>query len=128
MADTGSKLWAIVRREYIERVRTRWFKISTIFAPLLFAAIAFLPLILMTHDQKSVAPRIIVLDATQRGLGKYVAQSIAATQSTADDASTADVRLVSTDSLAQARNDATTEVAHRARERLHRARLVHAQR
>ena len=113
MADTGSKLWAIVRREYIERVRTRWFKISTIFAPILFAAIAFLPLILMTSDQKSVAPRIIILDATHQGLGKYVAQSIAATQGTADDASTGDVRLVNPDSLAQARNDATTEVAHR---------------
>jgi ABC-2 type transport system permease protein len=65
MADTGSKLWAIVRREYIERVRTRWFKISTIFAPLLFAAIAFLPLLLISKDAASVAPRVLIIDATQ---------------------------------------------------------------
>jgi len=113
MADTGSKLWAIVRREYIERVRTRWFKISTIFAPLLFAAIAFLPILLVKNDQKSVAPRILVLDATHQGLGRYVAQSIGATQGTTDDNATADVRIVSPDSITQARADATNEVAHR---------------
>ena len=113
MADTGSKLWAIVRREYIERVRTRWFMISTIFAPLLFAAIAFLPLLLMTKDAKSVAPRVLIIDATQQGLGKYVARSLAVLRSTSEDATTADVRIVSPDSLAHARDNATSEVARR---------------
>jgi ABC-2 type transport system permease protein len=112
MADTGSKLWAIVRREYIERVRTRWFIIATLFGPLLFAGFAFLPLILMNRDAKSVAPRVIVLDATQQGLGKLVARSMATTH-TSDDASEADVRIVSPDSVAHARDAATTEVARR---------------
>ncbi|HEY5087736.1 MAG TPA: ABC transporter permease [Gemmatimonadaceae bacterium] len=113
MADTSSKLWAIVRREYIERVRTKWFIISTLFAPILFAAFAFLPLILMNRDAKSVVPRIVILDATQQGLGKLVARSIAVMQSTAEDASTADVRVINPDSIAQARSDATAEVARR---------------
>ncbi len=113
MADTGSKLWAIVRREYIERVRTRWFFISTVFAPILFAAIAFLPLLLMNKDAKSVAPRVLIIDATQQGLGKYVARSLAVLRSSAEDATTADVRIVSSDSLAHARDDATSEVARR---------------
>jgi ABC-2 type transport system permease protein len=113
MADKGSKLWAIVRREYIERVRTRWFMISTVFAPLLFAAIAFLPLLVMKNDAKSVAPRVVILDATQQGLGVFVARSIAAMQNTGEDASTADVRIVSPDSLEQARSSATSEVEHR---------------
>jgi len=113
MADTASKLWAIVRREYIERVRTRWFMISTIFAPLLFAAIAFLPLLLMNKDAKSVAPRVLIIDATQQGLGKYVARSLAVLRSTSEDATTADVRIVSPDSLAHARDNATSEVARR---------------
>lgn len=113
MADTGSKLWAIVRREYIERVRTRWFMISTLFAPLVFSAFAFLPLLLMSRDASAVAPRVVILDATQRGLGKFVAQSIAVTQNTGEDASTQDVRVVSPDSLKQAREDATTEVTRR---------------
>lgn len=113
MADTGSKLWAIVRREYVERVRTRWFMIATLFAPILFAGIAFLPILLINKDAKSVAPRIVILDATERGLGKYVARSVAVLQSTSEDASTADVRVVSPDSLAKARADVTGEVAHR---------------
>jgi ABC-2 type transport system permease protein len=113
MADTGSKLWAIIRREYIERIRTRWFIISTLFAPLLFAGVAFLPLLLMHRDAKTVAPRVVVLDATQRGLGNFVARSIAALQNTAEDASTADVRIVAPDSMTAARTQATDEVARR---------------
>jgi ABC-2 type transport system permease protein len=113
MADSGSKLWAIIRREYIERVRTRWFKISTIFAPLLFAAIAFLPILLIKNDAKSVAPRVVILDATQQGLGRFVARSLSVMQSGSDDASNADVRIVNPDSLAKARTDATTEVSRR---------------
>ncbi|MEO8945770.1 MAG: ABC transporter permease, partial [Gemmatimonadaceae bacterium] len=113
MADTGSKLWAIVRREYIERVRTRWFKITTIFAPILFTSILFLPILLMRSDQKSVAPRVLILDATGRGLGLYVAKSISATQSTGDDGITPEVRVVSPEELGGARNSATSEVVHR---------------
>ena len=113
MADTGSKLWAIVRREYVERVRTRWFIISTVFAPLLFAIFAFLPLLLRNTDAKSVAPRVLILDATQQGLGNLVARSMAVMQSSSEDASMADVRIVNPDSIAQARDAATTEVARR---------------
>lgn len=113
MADTRSKLWVIIRREYIERVRTKWFMISTLLAPLVFAGIILLPLLLMTRDAKSVAPRVVILDATQRGLGALVARSIAVIQTSAEDASTADVRIVNPDSMGQARAAATTEVAHR---------------
>lgn len=113
MADTGSKLWAIVRREYIERVRTRWFKISTIFAPILFAAIAFLPILLIRSDQKSIAPRVLILDATGRGLGTYVAKSLVATQGTSDDSITPDLRIVNPQEIGTARDSATSEVAHR---------------
>ncbi|MDQ2891000.1 MAG: ABC transporter permease [Gemmatimonadota bacterium] len=113
MVDPTSKLWAIVRREYIERVRTRWFMVATLFAPLLFAGITFLPLLLINNDAKSVAPRVIVLDATQQGLGQLVARSMSVLQSTADDPSSADVRIVSPDSVKQARTDATSEVARR---------------
>ncbi len=113
MADTSSKLWAIIRREYVERVRTKWFIFSTLFAPLVFAGFVFLPLLLMSRDAKSVTPRVLILDATQQGLGKLVARSIAVMQDTQEDASTADVRLVPPDSLSVARDTATSEVAHR---------------
>jgi len=37
------KTWAIIQREYLERVRSRWFAIATIFGPLLFGALMYLP-------------------------------------------------------------------------------------
>ncbi|HEY7898065.1 MAG TPA: ABC transporter permease [Gemmatimonadaceae bacterium] len=113
MVETSAKLWAIVRREYVERVRTKWFIYSTLFAPLIFAGFVFLPLLLMSRDAKSVTPRVLILDATQKGLGNLVARSIAVVQSTQEEASTADVRVVQPDSLSIARDSATSEVAHR---------------
>src|SRR6185437_7103051 len=43
----------------------------------------------------------------------YVARSLAVLRSTSEDATTADVRIVSPDSLAHARDNATSEVARR---------------
>ena len=113
MVDTQSKLWAIVRREYIERVRTRWFMIATLFAPILFAGITFLPLLLINNDARSVKPRVLILDATGQGLGDFVARSMGVLQRGADEASTADVRTVNPDSITRARDDATREVTMR---------------
>src|SRR5437588_47252 len=36
------KIWAIVRREFVERVRTRWFWIGALLGPVLFGAVFFL--------------------------------------------------------------------------------------
>ena len=113
MADSKSKLWAIIRREYIERVRTRWFMIATLFAPILFAGITFLPLLVINNDAKSVKPRLVILDATRQGLGDLVARSMAVLRSTGDDASTADVQTVNPDSIGQAAGSATRDVAMR---------------
>src|SRR2546428_6041269 len=33
------KVWAVVRREFVERVRTKWFWVSAILGPVLFAGI-----------------------------------------------------------------------------------------
>jgi ABC-2 type transport system permease protein len=37
------KLWVIIKREFIERVRTKWFVISTLLLPLLIGAMSILP-------------------------------------------------------------------------------------
>ena len=39
----GRKLAAVVKREFLERVRTRWFLVSTLLGPVFFAAITILP-------------------------------------------------------------------------------------
>ena len=67
------KLWAIVRREYVERVLTRWFLIATIFGPIVFGLLMLLPSYLASREEVSEdVSRIVVLDATGTTLGQRV--------------------------------------------------------
>jgi ABC-2 type transport system permease protein len=38
-----AKLWAIIKREYLERVRSKWFLIATFLGPRLFYSIIIVP-------------------------------------------------------------------------------------
>jgi ABC-2 type transport system permease protein len=68
------KMWAVVRREFVERVRSRWFWVSAILGPLFFAAIIIIPL----HFAASGGTKaIVVVDGTTRGFGAEVAESLA---------------------------------------------------
>jgi len=58
----SAKLWAIVRREYIERVRTKAFVIGTILGPLVMAAMMIVPA--LAARSKSKPLRVAVVDAT----------------------------------------------------------------
>jgi ABC-2 type transport system permease protein len=58
----SAKLWAIVRREYIERVRTKAFVIGTILGPLLMGGMMIVPALAARSKGKPL--RIAVLDAT----------------------------------------------------------------
>ena len=72
-----AKLWAIVKREYLERVRTKFFVISTLFAPLLFGTITFLPAWLAMRTRASVdIGRIFIIDASGTPLGTRLAGSL----------------------------------------------------
>ncbi len=48
MSLAWRRVWTILRREYLLRVRNKWFLITTFGLPLLFLAMAFLPALLMT--------------------------------------------------------------------------------
>jgi ABC-2 type transport system permease protein len=53
-----SNLFLIVKREYLQRVRTKGFIISTILTPLIFASLLLLPMLFLkfqTGDQKKIA-------------------------------------------------------------------------
>jgi len=52
------KIWAVIRREFIERVRSKWFVISTVLGPVFLILMAVLPSLLLT---KGGALRSIVL-------------------------------------------------------------------
>ncbi len=68
------KIGAVIRREFIERVRSRWFWVSSLVVPAVFGALMFLPAALAT----SGAPkRVVVVDATA-DLGTSVADALEA--------------------------------------------------
>lgn len=73
------KLLVVFKREYLERVRSKWFIVATVLGPLLFAAITIIPAVMAAKTRTS--PRfsdVVVIDATGSDLGPRVATSLAA--------------------------------------------------
>jgi ABC-2 type transport system permease protein len=58
----SDKLWAVIRREYLERVRTRGFVIGTVLGPLLMGAMMIIPALAARSTSKPL--RVAVLDGT----------------------------------------------------------------
>jgi ABC-2 type transport system permease protein len=69
-----AKLWAIIKREYLERVRTRWFVFATIFGPIFFGAMIIVPAVLAKRSKGSTEfTNTRILDATTTGIGQRIA-------------------------------------------------------
>lgn len=74
------KVWAVIRREFVERVRTRAFLLSTLLFPALLIGITVLPVLL---DRRVQAPkRIVVLDGASGEAGTRVTDGLAAARRT----------------------------------------------
>jgi ABC-2 type transport system permease protein len=68
------KLIAIIKREYLERVRSKWFAIATLLGPVLFLAITVLPVLFISRTKASAeTTNISIIDATGANLGPRVA-------------------------------------------------------
>jgi len=65
-----SKLFAVVRREFVTRVKTRAFLIGTFLGPMLMAALWALPIILSKRD--TGAKRVAIVDASSGQLGTRI--------------------------------------------------------
>lgn len=103
------KLLAVIRREYLERVRSRWFLIATLFGPVFFGLLMFLPALIASREKASGdASKIIIIDATGVSLGDRVAAQLSGGMSGAGGQS--QVRAVRADSLAPAESLATKAV------------------
>jgi len=77
-----AKLWAVIRREYMERVRSRWFLVATVFGPVLLGILLILPPLLALRTKASEdAANIRILDATGTGLGDRIAAAMPRTPS-----------------------------------------------
>ncbi|MGI9044719.1 MAG: ABC transporter permease [Gemmatimonadaceae bacterium] len=104
-----AKLWAIIKREYLERVRTKWFIFATIFGPLFFGAIIIIPAVLAKRGQATAEfSNTRILDATQSGVGQRIAEGIARTRPPGSSAP--EVILVPPSALSQAESTATRQV------------------
>ncbi len=103
------KLFAVIRREYLERVRSKWFVIATLFGPVFFGAIMFVPALISSRDEASAnGTNIVIVDATGTGLGERVSSRLAGGVNGGATAPT--VNVVAMDAIAQAESLATRQV------------------
>ncbi len=104
-----AKLWAVIKREFLERVRTKWFIITTVFGPLFFGVIMVLPAYLSVRGMKDVrVADIRIIDATGTGLGDRVAARL--NGGPMGDAAATQVLIVEPPALVQAESAATLAV------------------
>lgn len=66
-----NKILAVIRREFIERVRTKSFLIGTFLFPVIFGVFGYLPNALMQRE--TGARGLVILDATTDGTGERLA-------------------------------------------------------
>ena len=68
------KVWAVIRREFVERVRTRWFWISAILGPVLFGGVIVYQIM---QSLGGGVRDIAVVDSTTTGFGARVTEALA---------------------------------------------------
>ena len=103
------KLWAIIKREYIERVRSKWFVIATVLGPVLMAAMIIVPVWLSSRSKAtSEVYNIAILDATTTGFGQRLSLAIAG--DTTDANKRPPVQIVLPANLTRAESTATADV------------------
>ncbi len=64
------KIWAIVRREFLERVRKRWFWVMALLGPLFFSTVFVLPILL----GRVGVSQIVVVDGTTSRVGVRISE------------------------------------------------------
>src|SRR5258705_11828159 len=109
-----AKLWAIIKREYLERVRSKWFLIATFFRPVFFSAILIVPVFFFFNDTATTEIyTTTILDATGNGFGRRLAINIAGDSTDATRMPT--VAVVAPSELTRAESTATRDVMEKKR-------------
>lgn len=100
------KVFAVMKREYMERVRSRWFIMATVFGPILMGVLLFLPGWLANRSQSSGdATDIVIIDASGSALGRRIGDALVAGGGTRPV-----VRVVEPSGIVLAESTATKEV------------------
>jgi ABC-2 type transport system permease protein len=68
------KVWVVIRREFVEKVRTKWFVISTVLGPLLMASFIVVPILMA--ERGASRREIRVVDATTDGFGGRIVDAV----------------------------------------------------
>jgi ABC-2 type transport system permease protein len=104
-----AKLWAIIKREYLERVRSKWFLIATLFGPIFFSAIIIVPAWLASRSKATTdIYNTTILDATGTEFGHRLAINIVGDST--DSSKLPGVKVVAPSELTKAESLATHEV------------------
>ena len=107
------KLLVVLEREYMERVRTKWFLVATVFGPVFFGVLMFLPAYMANQSTASAdVARIRILDATNANLGHLVATELSG--GVLGDTSSTQVVTLDQAALAQAESTATHDIRQKA--------------
>jgi ABC-2 type transport system permease protein len=71
------KLGVVFKREYLERVRSKWFLVGTLLGPVFFAMVTVVPVLISskTRGTPDIA-NVAVLDATGSGMGERIAAAL----------------------------------------------------
>jgi ABC-2 type transport system permease protein len=68
------KLLVVFKREYLERIRSKWFLIGTLLGPVFFGMITVVPMLISSKTKESTdLANVAILDATGTGMGDRVA-------------------------------------------------------
>jgi ABC-2 type transport system permease protein len=71
------KLLVVFKREYLERVRSKWFLVGTLLGPVFFAMITVVPLLISSKTKASTdLANVTIIDATGSGMGERVAVAL----------------------------------------------------
>ena len=71
-----NKVIAVIRREFLERVRTKAFLIATLLGPLFFIGISVLPALLLRRE--SVGRQVVIINTTTGDFGARIEAALAA--------------------------------------------------
>ena len=105
-----AKLWAVISREYLERVQTRAFILGCVLGPVFIAGVLFVPAWLSLRNLQADPANLIVIDATGAGLGQRLRSNLDSASAAPNASTRIDVRITAPDGLAAAESLATKAV------------------
>lgn len=69
-----NKVWAVLRREFVERVHSKAFVISTVLLPVMMVFFAVVPALMMSGGAHTT--RVVVMDGSGQDLGQRIADTL----------------------------------------------------